>query len=654
MNENEKKSPVEETTTPAAAPQECAAPEATAETTVCAETESPAEGIAETADAIQSEAEASVCAETESPAEAISEATDDIEAKADLRRYHFMTKEQLMQSLRDIIASGELEAHKDVAAIKQSYYILTEKENHEAFDRFVEEGNAPEDYSSPVDPTEPELKDLLARFRELRTAHLEAQEQKRIENLERRRAILAELRTLADDIDDINRHYPRFQQLQQDFKDAGEVPPGQENETWKEYQTVTEQFYDRLKMNKDLRDLDFKKNLETKRRLVEEAKALGESKDVIDAFRRLQSLHEQWRETGPVAKEFRESLWEEFRAASSTVNRRHMEFFERRKAEEKLNEEKKTAFCEEVEAIDIDSLKSFREWDEKSNRVQEIQKEWKGTGPAPRKVNNAIYQRFRAACDRFFNAKSAFFKSVTARNDENLARKTALCEQAEAIAASGDENRHSVDEIIKLQKEWKTVGSVSRRQSNAIWERFQKACNEVFDRRRKETSALRSEQNANLRAKTEVTEKIRAISTELERGEAIAQLRVLQDEWLAIGHVPFSKKEDAYKAYREACDAIFDSYNVRENRRQMSRFEGQVRQMRADGGDRMFRERERLLRAYDQKRNELKTYENNMGFFNVKSQAGSTMIKELERKISRIKEDMKLLEEKIALLDKPE
>lgn len=623
MNELDNQTPVEETT-PAPASCEC---EATVEATG-----------AENA-----------CVETESPAEAISEATDSIEAKADLRRYHSMTREQLVQALRDILAANEMTAHKDVAAIKQAYFVVKEKENKALLEKFVEEGNSPEDFEAPADSEENELKELLADFRERRTAFLEKEENERKANLEAKRNVLASLRAIAEDIDNINLKFTDFQKLQQEFKGIGEVPPGTENDLWREYQEVTELFYDRLKMNKELRDLDFRKNYEVKRRLCDEAKTLTEAEDRLAAFRRLQSIHAEWRETGPVARDVRESLWEEFKAASTLINRRHQEFFEARKAEERANEEARTRLCEEAEAIDIESITTAKGWDESTAKVLDIQKRWRETGMASRKTNAELVQRFRKYCDLFFERKSAFFTRLKEQQSQAVARKKDLVARAEALAEEENLSK-AVEAVKKMRVEWKESGHVSSRLSDTLWDKFNKACDAVFERRRAIDADKRAEEEANLAAKRELIEKVRQIPLDGDRNNAITEVRALQDEWAQIGFVPFRQKEKIYQEYKQACDAVYDAYKVRERQERARNFERRVKELKGDD-NKLFSERERLLRAYDQKRSQLQTYENNMGFFNVKTSAGNSMLKELERKISHIKEEMRELEEKIKMLD---
>lgn len=610
----------------------------------CKETESPAMSIAETADAVSGN---SACAETCSPALDMAEAADS--ESEDMPNVHSMSKEQLLNTLRRIVADNDMEAHREVAAVKQAFYALKNRENQQLLSDLVDAGNEPSAFAAPVDEVENEVKDLLADFREKRNAYLEGKEEERRMNLEKKKEVIAQINTLVEDIDNINLNFSKFQELQSEFKKIGEVPPANDSELWKSYQLAVEQFYDRLKMNKELRDLDFKKNLEIKHRLLDEAKSLGELADPVEAFKRLQVLHEEWKQTGPVAKDLREAIWNDFREASTVVNKRHQDYFQNRKAEEQANEEAKTALCEEAEGIDVAAVKTFSDWEETTKRIIDMQQRWRGLGFASKKSNARLFTRFRKACDDFFRAKADFYKNMKEEYSTNLEKKRNLCERAEALMARVDE-RNVHEEMKALQAEWKTVGTVSRKHSDEIWQRFSKACNEFYDIRKKKVSSRRDDENANLAAKRDIIARLKEISSESDRKEVIAQVRSLQDEWQKIGHVPFRSKDKVYDEYRAELDRIYGSFEARESRRRINDFAGHVKEMNGDGA-RMSRERERLLRAIDAKKGELQTYENNMGFFNVKSSAGSSMLKDLERRIARIKDDIAQLKEKLTLLD---
>jgi hypothetical protein len=565
------------------------------------------------------------------------------------RNYHSMTKPEMIGAMKEILASGNMEAHKEVAAIKQAYYTLTNREATAALEAFIEAGNTPEQFSATPDPDEPEMKALLAEFREKRAAFLEEREEERRKNLEEKSSIIEQLKTIAEDIDNINLQFPKFQELQAAFKEVGEVPAGSENDLWKSYQQTVELFYDRLKMNKELRDLDFKKNLEQKQALVEKAKELAQCEDVIEAFKNLQTLHEQWREIGPVAKELRDEIWNEFKEASTAVNKRHQDYFTSRKAEEQENENAKTLLCEKVEAIDVNSLNSFAEWDARTKEIIEWQKEYKEIGFAPRKSNATLFARFRKACDAFFLAKAEYFKKTKDEFRENLSKKEALCEKAEALLPRAEE-RGSLEEMQALQAEWRTVGVVRRKQGDEIWKRFCAAVDAFHDARKKHFGAQRSAETENLKAKQAIIEQLKAISEESDRRDVIGKIRELQDAWQKTGFVPFKHKESINNAYRNELSRLFTAFDNRETRQRMKRFEGEVKKMEGDRNS-IGRERERLQRAVEARQNEIKTIENNLGFFSVKSSAGNSMLKEFERKIEKIKEEIAQINEKIALLE---
>lgn len=563
--------------------------------------------------------------------------------------FHAMNKEELLVALKDILASGNLEAHKEVAAIKQAYYSLTSREAMNELEKFVEAGNPAEQFSSSPDPLENEVKALLAEFREKRTAFLEQKEEERRGNLEKKNEIIAELGRLADDIDSVNLHFPKFQELQASFKSVGDVPPGSDNEVWKRYQGVVEQFYDRLKMNKELRDLDFKKNLEIKQTLIAKAKELAEKEDVIEAFRKLQDLHDQWRQIGPVAKELREDTWNEFKEASTVINKRHQDFFQNRKAEEQENENRKLSLCEKVEAIKVDEMKNFSDWDAKTKEIIELQKEYKEIGFAPRKSNSELFARFRKACDDFFTAKADYFKKTKDEFRDNLAKKESLCEKAEALVARAQE-KSAFDELQALQKEWRTIGVVRRKQGDEVWKRFCAALDAFYAARKAHFGAQRSVETENLKAKQAIIEQLKAISEDSERKDVIGKIRDLQDEWQKIGFVPFKHKESVNSEYRNELHRLFSAFDMQQNTQRMKRFEGEVKRMEGDKNS-LGRERDRLIRAMEARQNEIKTIENNLGFFSVKSSAGNSMLKEFERKINKIKEEIAGIKEKIALLD---
>lgn len=578
------------------------------------------------------------------------EESDDTDAETETgtRKYFEMDKQQLLDELKEIVDTKGCNRHKEVNAIKQAFFAIRKKEIEDEFRRFTEDKESDAVFASQPDPLENQLKDLLSGFHDMRADFLAKEEQRRMDNLARKNAILDKLKVIAADIDNINLHIPEVRTLQEEFKAITEIPSGAVNDSWKNYQLVIEQIFDCLKMNKELRDLDFKKNLEVKRDLIEQAKALRSEEDVIEAFRKLQALHDIWRATGPVAKEYREDLWNEFKELSTEVNKRHQEFFEARKEAERANEEAKTKICEEIEALDYAGLKTFAQWDKATDAIKEMQERWKGLGFASRKVNNTLFNRFRASCDKFFAAKAEFYARVKEELAANLAKKVALCEKAEALMDSTD-YRRTAEEIRALQAEWKTVGSVPRKHSDAVWQRFLNACNHFFDARKKNQNEHKKEENDNLAAKRAVIEELRNLEAE-GREEAAKAIREAQDKWQTIGHVPFKIKDKLYEEFREVINAIREKYDFRETRARMNNFRRRVDEIK-DDDTKLGRERDRLLRAIENKRNELNIYENNLGFLNVKSSSGNSLVKEIERRSQLIKADIAELQKKLELLD---
>ncbi len=571
------------------------------------------------------------------------------EAVATTPRYHSMTKEELMAELQKIIDANDLNAHRSVASIKAAFYAIRSKETYHELEVYVEEGGDPSSFSSATDPSETAFKDLLGLFRERRNEFLEAEEQTRMENLNIKKGLLEQMQAIASDIDNVGANFNAFRQLQQAFRADAPVPAGAEADLWKNYQTVNETFYDCLKMNKELRDLDFKKNLEAKRQIIERARELSEAADVINAAARMQGLHAEWREVGPVAKELRDSIWEEFKALSTIVNRRHQGYFEKRKAEEQANEQAKTEIIDTIAAMDLDALKTRAAWDEAAKKVIEFQQKWRTLGFASKKANNTLLTRFRTLCDEFFSRKQEFNKSLKDAYADNLRLKIALCERAENL--SSEENlQKAVEQVAKLQAEWKTVGPVTRKHSDEVWKRFNKACNVVFDARRKMHSAQRSAEQANLAAKRDIIEQLRALPTDGDQREVMGKVRELQAAWQEIGHVPYNLKDALRDDYRSACDRLYDSYSARTARRNAQKFESRIDRMKGDSRG-VNRERDRLVSTLEQKKAELSTINNNLGFFNVKSSAGSSMVKEIERRAAKIQGEIDQILEKIKIID---
>lgn len=563
-------------------------------------------------------------------------------------RFSEMSKTELIETLRAIVEESRATEHREAQAIKNAYYALRNKEITAELEKFVADGGNSAAFESNPDETEAQMRDLISRFRDIRAAWLEADQKIRQANLEEKQGILNQLKEIAADIDNVNVNFQHFQELQKQFKERVDLPETAVSSIWKEFQIVVELFYDQLKMNKELRDLDFKKNFEAKSQLVEQAKGLADNPDVVDAINKLMILHNEWREIGPVAKEFRESLWEEFREASSVVRKRHQDFFEGRKATEAANEESKIKLCEEVEALLSQLHVSFNAWDDATKKVIEMQARWKGIGFASRKTNAALYSRFRTACDNFFKSKADYYQRVKEEYNENLNKKVELCQKAEALANEANVGE-AVNAVQSLRNEWKKIGSAGRKHSDEVWQRFNLACNAVFDRRKAESSDRKKEENANLEAKNEIIARLKELPLDGNRKEILPVIRDLQEKWNAIGHVPFKVKDQLRAEYRELCDKIYGSFDAKESRNNMHRFEQKIEDIKNDES-KVKRERDYLMRQLEAKKNDLKTYHNNMGFFNVKSSAGNSMLKDLERKISLIEKDIEQIQKKLDML----
>lgn len=560
------------------------------------------------------------------------------------------SKEEVLAFAGTLASRDADEVGRDeVTRLKQAFYALRNNEIAVEREAFIAAGNEPEAFAAKPDEDEARFKELLNAIKEKKAARLAEQEAERQRNLDKKKAIIVEILDIAADTDNVGKQYNRVKDLQQEFKETGEVAPTEQSEIWKTYQAAVEHYYDQLKINKDLRDYDFRKNLEAKQLLVDEAEALDKEEDVITAFRRLQELHDKWRDVGPVAKDIRDEIWNRFKDASAVINKKYQAHFEERKAAERENEAAKTAICERVEALDFSALKGYNAWDEMTKQIIAAQDDWKKLGFASRKVNNQLFARFRETCDKFFAAKAEFFKQMKDDLAVNLEKKTALCERAEALKDS-TEWKKTADTLVELQKEWKTIGPVAKKQSDAIWHRFLAACDYFFEQRKKNASGTRQAEQANLRQKQQIIDELKAITDETPRDEAIKAVRDCMSRWQQVGHVPFKEKDKVYDTYRALIDGLYERLDIRGNNARMASFESAVAGM-GDDSQKLSRERERLVRAYEQKRQELHTYENNLTFLTAKSKSGNSMLKEMERRMQRIKDEITALEQKIRLVD---
>lgn len=565
-----------------------------------------------------------------------------------LTNYAAMDKKQLVEVLQNLAQQPVNEVKEDVVRVRVAFAAIRKEELAKEKEAFIAKGNEEAAFAPAADELEEQFKSLYAEIKEKRAAYNAAQDALKAENLAKKREIISKINEIAEDADNVNRQYSTVQQLQQDFKAIGEVPSENDTEVWKSYQVAVERFYDLLKMNKELRDYDFKKNLEQKQALCAEAEALDEEADIVDAFKKLQQLHTSWREIGPVSKEIREELWTRFKNASAVINKKYQSFFEERKANEKKNAEGKEALCVKIEAISTDNLKTYAAWDEATKAIIGLQEEWKKLGFASRKVNTELFARFRKSCDEFFAKKAEFFKRMKDELAANLAKKIELCEKAEALKDS-TEWKKTTDALIALQKEWKTVGPVVKKHSDAVWKRFIAACDAFFEEKKKQNVNVHSVEHENLKQKKDIIAQINSILENKETEDAPNKVRELMKKWQEVGHVPYKEKDKVYAEYKAAIDKAFEQLDMKAKKARMANFANSINQMSDTG--KVYHERERLVRAYEMKSQELKTYENNLGFFNAQSKSGNSLVKEMERKIANIKEEIAMLEQKIKLID---
>ncbi len=563
-----------------------------------------------------------------------------------------MGKTEIVAALEKISQKDAAEiTREEVNRLKVQFFAIRHDELAAEKAEFLAKGNEEAAFAALPDEHEDAFKAALNIIKEKKAELAAAQEAERLINLDKKNAVINEIDAASEDTDNVHRHLDKVRELQQQFKAIGEVPAPEVSILWKRYQTVTEKFYDQLKVNKDLRDLDFRKNFESKLLICEESERLSEEPDVVVAFRRLQDLHDKWREIGPVAKEQREDIWNRFKDASAVINKKYQAFFEERKAAERANEEAKNALCEQIEAISLDELKSFAAWDEKTKAVLQAQEEWKKLGFASRKTNAALFTRFRSLCDNFFSSKATYFKSVKDDLSENLAKKLTLCEKAEELKDSTDWKK-TTDKLIALQNEWKSIGAVPKKQSDAVWTRFRAACDYFFEQKKQTGSDTRRTEQANLKEKKAIIEQLRAITAEgaADIAAAKASVRELMGKYQQIGHVPFRDKDKLHDAYRAEVSRLYDELDMSTAKAGMAAFEASVDEMSGDSRE-LMRQRDKLMRSLEMKRSEIKTFENNLGFFNSRTKSGEAMLNDIQRRISRLRDDQTNIEKKIALID---
>lgn len=564
-------------------------------------------------------------------------------------RKTYTSKKEVLERIREIAHNDENPEKDEVEYLKSTFYRLHIAEREEQQKAYLEEGGDPEKYQVRPDDVEEAFKAEMQVIKEKRARLFQKQEEERANNLKHREEIIEKIKNMATSPEEANKSFNAFKQLQQEWKEIGAVPPEKANETWKTYQLYVEQFYDLLNLNREAREYDFKKNLEQKTRLCEEAEKLAEETDVISAFHQLQELHAQYRETGPVAKDLRDEIWTRFKNASTVINKKHQQHFEELRAREEENLTKKTALCEKVEAIAQEENKGTADWEKHSQEIIAIQQEWKTIGFAPQKMNVKIFERFRTACDDFFGRKAEYFKEIKKRFAENAEKKRVLVEKAKALADSTDWKSTS-DKIIALQKEWKTIGTVPKKLGDRLWNDFLAACNQFFEARNAANAGSRNEEHANLDKKRDIIAKLKAMIE--DAGDDVqAKVQALIDEYNTVGHVPYKDKDKVYKEYHEVLDKVYDTLHIKQTRRRLDNFKNNLRNVAKRGEDAVDNERARLMRRYEQLKQEVTTYENNLGFLNIASKKGNSLVEEMNRKVQKLKDEVQLVFDKIKAID---
>ncbi len=568
------------------------------------------------------------------------------------QRKVYKTKAEVVERIKEIAHAEEIPQKDEVDYLKTVFYKLHFAEREADMKAYLDAGGDPAAYQVKPDENENAFKAEMTIIKERRAKQFEEQEKLKQENLKKKLDIIEKIKNMATSPEEANKSYQEFKQLQQEWKEIKMVPAENANELWRNYQLYVEQFYDLLKLNSEAREYDFKKNLEIKTKLCEAAEKLADEDDVISAFHQLQELHQEYRESGPVAKELREGIWARFKAASTVINKKHQQHFEDIRAKEEDNLNKKTELCEKVEAIAKEENKTSADWENHTKKIIEIQTEWKTIGFAPQKMNVKIFERFRAACDDFFGRKSAYFTQMKKEFTENAEKKKALVEKAQALKDS-TEWKATSDKLIALQKEWKTIGMVPKKYGDQLWNDFLAACNHFFEARNAANAGARNEEHANLDKKKAVVEKLKAL-LENPVDDTQAEVRKLTEEYNSIGHVPYKEKDKIFNEYHEVLDKIFKELNISTARRRLNNFKINLKNVAKRGEDALDNERTRLQRRAEQMKQEIQTYENNLGFLNASSKKGNSLIDEMNRKVQKLKDDLELIKQKIKAIDSEE
>ena len=563
---------------------------------------------------------------------------------------NYNTKEEVIERLKEIASNEETPQKEEIDLLKSAFYRLHLAEREAEQKAFIEAGGAPEDYKALPSESEQIFKAELSLIKEKRAKYLLKLEEEKKENLTKKLAIIEAIKEISTSPDVANKSYNHFKELQQQWKEIKAVPADKANDLWRNYHLYTEQFYDLLKLNNEAREYDFKKNLELKTKLCELAEALNDEKDVISASAKLQELHHQYREIGPVAKELREEVWLRFKNASTVINKKHQAYFETLRAKEADNLEKKTALCERLEALNTNKSTTINAWEAQSKEVLDIQKEWKTIGYATQKMNVKIFERFRKACDEFFENKAMFFKDMKDTFAINIEKKKKLIETAKQLVTSTDWNATG-EKFIRLQKEWKTIGHVPRKTGDKLWEEFNSTCNKFFDARKEAGADAHENEHKNLERKQNIVQQLKTFVE--EKAEDVQdKVLSLMKEYSNIGHVPYKEKDKIYAEYQEVVDCLKKELNISIARKRLDAFKNNLKKVVEQGENALESERNRLFRAYERITQELKTYENNLGFFNASSKKGNSLVDEMNRKIHKLKDEIELLKNKIKEIDK--
>jgi hypothetical protein len=585
----------------------------------------------------------------ETAAETVVETAVETAAEETVERKQYQTKKEVLERVREIAHGDEAPQKDEVDYLKTAFYKLHIAEREAQLKEYVDGGGDPEKYQILPDQDEEAFKAEMGIIKERRQKLFREQEQEKQDNLQKKLAIIEKIKGMITSPEEANKSYKDFKALQDEWREIKNVPAEHANELWRNYQLYVEQFYDLLKLNSEAREYDFKKNLELKTKLCEAAEKLADEPDVISAFHQLQKLHQEYRETGPVAKDLREEIWSRFKAASTVINKRHQQHFEGLRAKEEENLAKKTALCEKVEAIAAEENKGSGDWERHTKQIIELQAEWKTIGFAPQKMNVKIFERFRAACDDFFGRKAEYFRSLKDTFKENADKKRALIEKAKALQDSTDWKSTS-DKLINLQKEWKTIGMVPKKLGDQLWDEFLGACNKFFEARNAAGAGTRGEERQNLEKKRDVIARLKQAAE--EAGDGLQErVQKLVEEYQAIGHVPFKEKDKLYEEYHAVLDKLYKDLNISVAKRRLSKFKDNLKQVAERGENALDNERARLMRQYEQLKSEVQTYENNLGFLNASSKKGNSLIDEMNRKVQKLKDEVQLVRDKIKAID---